>query len=138
MKRLRFLPVALILLLPGTMFATPLDVDVILDLLDAGVTEESIQRYVERNHYTVDLTADDLVDLKKAGASDELIAFLQETGAASAQAEDKTQTAPAMTYESEGTEEAVEYNSPDVYVGFGFGIGFGYPYYGYPYYYSPY
>src|SRR5258705_11168174 len=121
MKKLLFLLVAIPFLFPGALCAKPLDldVDVILDLLEAGVSEESIQRYVERNHYTVDLTPDALVDLKKAGASDELIAFLQETEAASAQAEDKTQTAPAMTYESEGTEEAVAYHSPDGVLGFG-------------------
>src|SRR4029434_7390410 len=95
-------------LFPGVLCAKPLDVEVILDLLEAGVSEESIQRYVERSHYTVDLTADDLVDLKKAGASDELIAFLQETeGVASAPAEGETQTAPAATYESDDTEAAV-------------------------------
>ena len=139
MKRLLLLPVAILFLFSGTLFAAPLDVDVILDLLDAGVSEPSIQRFVERNHYTIQLTADDLVALKKAGASDWLIEFLQETeGAAGTQAEGETQTAPATIDESDGTVEAATYDSPDVYVGFGFGIGFGYPYYYYPYYYPSY
>ena len=141
MKRLLLLPVVMLFVFPGISLAKPIDVDVILDLLDAGVSEASIQRFVEGNRYTVHLTAEDLVNLKKAGASNELIEFLQETEEApSPQAEEETQTAPSMTYESEpgDTVGAVTYSSPDVYVGFGFGIGFGYPYYYSPYYYPYY
>jgi hypothetical protein len=139
MKRLFSLSVVLLTLFAGSVFAKPLDVEVILDLLDAGISEDSIQRFVERNQYTVQLTAGDLVDLKKAGASDELIAFLQETeGASSAQAEGETQTSPSGSYESDEAVNAVEYSSPDVYFGFGVGIGFGYPYYYSPYYYPGY
>ncbi|MCI0657277.1 MAG: hypothetical protein L0170_09430 [Acidobacteria bacterium] len=145
MKRLFLLPVVMLFLFPGISLAKPIDVEVILDLLDAGVSEASIQRFVGSNRYTVQLTAEDLVNLKKAGASDELIEFLQETEEApSPQAEEETHTAPSTTYESDDTVGAVTYSSPDVYFGFGVGIGFGYPYYSsyyypyYPYYYSGY
>jgi hypothetical protein len=142
MKRLLFLPVVMLFVFPGISLAKPIDVDIILDLLDAGVSEASIQRFVESNQYTVQLTAKDLVNLKKAGASDELIEFLQHTEEApSPPAEEETQTAPSTTDELGETVEAVTYSSPDVYFGFGVGIGFGYPYYYssyYPYYYPGY
>src|SRR4030095_4806473 len=78
MKSLKLLPLAFLLLIPVFSYAKSIDVDVILDLLDSRVSEASIQRFVERNQFTFQLRAGDLVDLKKAGASDDLIEFLQQ------------------------------------------------------------
>src|SRR5258705_7540079 len=66
------------LLLGGAVAARPLEVGVILDLVGAGVSESSIRHYVERNHFTLDLTAGNLKALKQAGASPDLIAYLQD------------------------------------------------------------
>src|SRR4029077_4425914 len=70
--------VLLTVLLGGTFAARPLAVGVILDLLGAGVSESSVRHYVERNHFTLELTAENLKALKQAGASDDMIAFLQD------------------------------------------------------------
>src|SRR5882672_11455310 len=72
------LALLLTVLLGGTLAARPLAVGVILDLLSAGVSESSVRHYVERNHFTLDLTAENLKALKQAGASDDLIVFLQD------------------------------------------------------------
>jgi hypothetical protein len=152
MKKLLLILVAVIFLLPVTVSATPLQVDVILSLLDAGVSDVSIQRYVERNGFTLNLSADDLKALKKAGASNALVEFLQdrEEGAPSQAAGE--QAGPSTTTE-EGSGYAVESPSPDYGVtsyapSYSFGLYYGYPYYyssyyypyyySYPYYYRPY
>ncbi len=129
---------ALLLLAPVASLAAPLETAVILDLLDAGVSNLSIQRYVERNDFTFDLSSQDLVALKRAGASDDLILFLQ----------DREET-PSRAAEKRNREE---YDSPEYGVGtytpYYYGYAYGYPYfysgfyypYYYPYYsyYSPY
>ena len=123
----------------GVLLAKDLDVDTILDLLRSHVSETSIEKFVERNHFTVNLTADDLMDLKKAGASDQLIEFLQEQEAQAMQyPSEGSQTAPAAGTEGEGEGygSGTGYSSSSVY--FGFGLGFGYPYAYYPYYYPYY
>jgi len=132
MKR-PFLPlVALLFTFSGPLLAKPLDMDTVLDLLNSGVSEVSIQRFVQRNHFTFHLTADDLKDLKKAGASDQFIEFLQDReGESSASGQAESESWPTE-YEAEGADYDVAYASPDVYLGF----GFGYPYY-YPAYYYP-
>ena len=118
MKALKFLPLACLLAISGFLYAKPLDIDVILDLLDSRVSEASIQRFVERNHFTFHLAADDLMDLKKAGASDTLIEFLQQR-------------------ESEGIEEGegtsdedfdygTTYSGSPVYMGYEFGYPYAY------------
>ena len=78
MKTMLLVLAALLLLAPATSLAGPLDTGVILELLDAGVSDVSIQRYVQRNHFTFDLSSQDLKALKRAGASDALIGFLQD------------------------------------------------------------
>ena len=76
MKTMLLALAALFLLAPAVSRAGTLDTGVILELLDAGVSDVSIQRYVQRNHFTFDLSSQDLKALKKAGASDDLIGFL--------------------------------------------------------------
>jgi len=135
----------LLLLVPATSLAKPLDTGVVLELLDAGVSDVSIQRYVQRNQFTFDLTAGDLKALKKAGASDSLISFLQDREEGVLSGDQKEQTRPA-----EGQGEEYDSGSYGVaayapYYSFGFSYGYPYyysdfyypyyyPYYGYPYY----
>jgi hypothetical protein len=137
MKSLKLLPLAFLLLIPVFSYAKSIDVDVILDLLDSRVSEASIQRFVERNQFTFQLSAGDLVDLKKAGASDDLIEFLQqrdeqgrdEQGDGAGQEE----LEPSGDQHGGGAAgyEPIYSGSGGVY----FGVGFGYPYdYYYPYY----
>ncbi len=142
----KILPVlaALLFLLPAVSWAKPVDVGVVLGLLDAGVSDASIQRYVQRNHLTFDLSAEDLEALKKAGASDSLIAFLQdrEEGAP----EGQTQPAPESTgggyAESYQAGDYGDYGVASYVPSYSFGLYFGYPYYYsgfyYPYYYPYY
>ena len=133
MKNLVLL-LAVLFAIAGPVSAKSQDIDAILDLLDSRVSESSIRRFVERNHFTFQLTADNLIDLKKAGASDEFIEFIQEREEDSSSEEAQTQGSKEK--DAESSDYAVSYGSPDVYLGFGF--GFGYPYYSYPYYYSSY
>jgi len=123
----------LTLLLGGAVAARPLEVGVILDLVGAGVSESSIRHYVERNHFTLDLTADNLKALKQAGASDDLIAYLQD------------REEPQAPGEGSGQSDSGEYNgedystegSGDYEVGY-YSPGYSYGFYGYgPAYYSP-
>ena len=104
MKKLLLGLVVLLFLVPAVCQARPLDVNVIVGLLDAGVSDTSIQRYVERNGFSFDLSAEDLVALKKAGATDGLIAFLQdrEGGSSPSTSRDRVET-------SQGTPEVMEY-----------------------------
>src|SRR5262249_1468155 len=149
MNRLPYLLASLILVLlvgfSTPVSARPLDVSVILDLINAGVSESSIHRYGQRNPFTFELAADDLKELKKAGASDQLIEFLQDT-------EEQPETAPEATTdqapgEAGGTMEysneepqtstadyGVAYASPSVTFGFGFGYPYYYSSFYYPYY----
>jgi hypothetical protein len=137
------------LLLPATALAGLLPVDVILGLLDAGVSDLSIQRYVERNKFTFDLKAEDLQALKKAGASDGLISFLQdrEEGVPSGMTESESQPSkgsgeePGYVLESPPADYGVSSYAP----AYSFGLYFGYPAYSgyyypynYPYYYPYY
>jgi hypothetical protein len=143
MKSLKFLPLAFLLLFPGFSFAKSLDVEVILDLLGSDVSETSIRRFVERNHFTLDLTAGDLMDLKKAGASDDLIEFLQQREAKEGEKSEEGEVVEpesSGTYEDGGGSADYEaiYSSPGVTFGFGFGYPYYYPSYYYPSYYYPY
>ena len=70
MKKMLLALAVSLLLLPSSSYAKPMDVRVVLDLLDAGVSEISIQRYVQRNHFTFDLAAEDLKALKNRLPSD--------------------------------------------------------------------
>jgi hypothetical protein len=138
MKRYFILSLGMLLAIGTCALAKMIDVDVILDLLNSHVSESSIERFVERNQFAINLTADDLIDLKKAGASDQLIEFLQEKEAGQTGAEQEgTQTSPSSGTEEEGYSGAAAYSSPGVSVGFGIGFGFGYPYAYYPGYYYP-
>jgi hypothetical protein len=141
MKSLKLLSLAFLLMFPVLSYAKSIDVDVILDLLDSRVSEASIQRFVERNQFTFQLSADDLVDLKKAGASDKLIEFLQqhdEQGDQQGQGDEAVQEEMEPSGD-QGDQygggaagyEPLNSGSGGVY----FGVGFGYPYdYYYPYY----
>ena len=158
MKKMLLVLAVLLLLSPATVPAKPMDTGVVLDLLGAGVSEVSIQRYVQRNHFTFDLSAQDLKALKKSGASDSLISFLQdrETGAPSGEQNEPSR--PADGSRDEG-DQGGEYGSSTYgvsivapyYFGFSYGYPYyyadyyypysyypyyGYPYYGYPYYYG--
>jgi len=141
MKTMLLALAALFLLAPATSLAGPLDTDVILELLDAGVSDVSIQRYVQRNHFTFDLSAQDLMALKGAGASDSLIGFLQdrEEGAPSLAQEEQARPSDS----SQDDEEYGEgYYGVSTYAPYYYGYGYGYPYYYsgfyYPYYYPYY
>lgn len=124
------------LLLTGASGSKPLDVGIVLDLLDAGVSENSIRRYVERNDFAFEITAEDLKALKKAGASEDLVAFLQEREAG-AYGENEDRDA-----EDGEADYGVAYSSPGYAYGFAYAYPYYYPAYGYsyyyPYYYSPY
>jgi hypothetical protein len=130
-------------LLGGTIGARPLQVRVILDLLGAGVSEPSVRHYVERNHFTVTLTAGDLAALKQAGASDDLVTFLQNreepqgSGEGSGTADSDVTAAPGDEGQSDGEDSASE---QDLDYGVGYDSpAYSYGYYGYgPAYYSPY
>jgi len=132
---------ALLLLAPATSLASPLDTGVILDLLDAGVSDLSIQRYVQRNHFTFDLASQDLKALKRAGASDALIGFLQdrEEGALSPAQEEQTRPSDLSRDDEEyGEGYDSGYYGVSTYAPYYYGYpyyysGFYYPYY-YPYY----
>ena len=146
MRTRSFLLAALLTLLLGggtVVAARPLHVGVILDLLGAGVSESSVRHYVERNHFTLDLTAENLKALKQAGASDDLIVFLQDREEPQASGEGSGQKDSDVTGSS-GDED--EYNGEDVSseekgdygVGY-YSPGYSYGFYGYgPAYYSPY
>jgi len=144
-KRLSFLLFAILLVIATPLAANEGDIDTLLDLLDAGVSEASIQRYVEKSQLTFQLSAKDLVELKKAGASDTLIEYLQgrdveilpESESVVIEPEDaQTQPIEEEVTEAGGTSTVV-YDSPNVTFGFGIGFGFGYPHF-YSAYYSPY
>jgi hypothetical protein len=126
----------------GNVAARPLDSGVILDLLGAGVSESSVRHYVERNHFTLDLTADDLKALKQAGASDDLISFLQDreelqvSGEGSGRRDSQVTGSSGDEGEYDG-EEASPEDGGDYDVGY-YSPGYSYGYYGYaPVYYSP-
>jgi hypothetical protein len=74
---------SLLLLLAVLLFAAPvcraLDVDDILRLKAAGVTEETILRVVDDARAVLRLSVDDILDLKNAGCSDDLIHALLDT-----------------------------------------------------------
>ena len=138
MKKMLLGLALLLFLVPAVCQARPLGVDVIVGLLDAGVSDTSIQRYVDRNGFSFDLSAEDLVALKKAGSSDTLIAFLQdrEGGSSPATSRDRAES-------SQGVPEALDYGVTSAVPSYSFGIYYGYPYYydswSYsPYYYYPY
>jgi len=154
MKKMLLVLAAVLLVSPATSPAAPLDAGVILELLDAGVSDASIQRYVQRNQFTFDLSAGDLKALKKAGASDSLISFLQDREGGVPPGDPNDQTRPSdMSREDEGYYSGgygVTTYSPYYYFGFSYGYPYyyadyyypyyypyyGYPYYGYPYYYG--
>jgi uncharacterized membrane protein YgcG len=133
MKKMLLGLAVLLFLVPAVCQARPLDVGVVVGLLDAGVSDTSIQRYVERNGFSFDLSAEDLVALKKAGASDALIAFLQdrEGGSPPATSRDRAES-------SQGTSETMEYGVTSAVPSYSFGIYYGYPYYYDSWSYSPY
>jgi hypothetical protein len=145
MNKMLLVLAVLLLLAPTAAPAGPMDTGVILDLMGAGVSEVSIQRYVQRNHFTFDLSAQDLKALKKAGASDSLISFLQdrETGAPSGE---RNEAARSQDGSGNGEEQGGEYGSGtygvSVVAPYYFGFSYGYPYYYadyyYPYYYPYY
>jgi len=120
---------ALCVFLPAGAADRNIDVSVVLDLLDAGVSDASIERYVEKNDFIFELSSRDLKDLKKAGASDALVEFLQsrEEEEYGDDAEGYGVTAYPPSYYSYGLYYGYPYYSS----------GFYYPYY-YPYYYGPY
>jgi hypothetical protein len=144
MKKILLVLAALLLLAPASSLARPLDTGVILELLDAGVSDLSIQRYVQRNHFTFDLSAQDLKTLKRAGASDALIGFLQDREEGPPSLAQEEQTRPSDL--SRDDEEYGEgYDSGDYgvssYAPYYSGYAYGYPYYSgfyYPYYYPYY
>jgi len=84
MKRPRRLAIAsFVVPLLGLLLMAPLalalDVDDILQLKRAGVTEETILRVVEDARAVLRLSVDDILDLKAAGCSDDLIHALLDT-----------------------------------------------------------
>jgi hypothetical protein len=117
---------ALFLFSPAFAADRNIDVSVVLDLLDAGVSDRAIERYVEKNEFAFELSSRDLKDLKEAGASDELIEFLQGR-------------------EDDKYGDAEEYGVSSYPPSYSYGLYYGYPYYYsgfyypyYPYYYGPY
>lgn len=145
MKTMLLALAALFLLAPAVSQAGTLDTGVILELLDAGVSDVSIQRYVQRNHFTFDLSSQDLKALKRAGASDGLIGFLQdrEEGAPSPDQEERTRPSETSR-DDEGQGEGTVTGDYGVgtYSPYYYGFAYGYPYYYsgfyYPYYYPYY
>ncbi len=62
-----------------TAIAVTLTVDDVIDLLLAGVSEETILQAVEESESVFHLSVDDIIDLRQAGASDDLIRELMDT-----------------------------------------------------------
>jgi len=144
-------------LLTSSAPAKPLEIGVVLDLLDARVSGPAIRHYVERNRFTFDLSADDLKALKKAGASDDLVAFLQsreegQNPALSVEGRAKIDERSGSKVRGEGDEAVgeddeygttaegdygVAYSSPDYAYDFYYAYPTYYPTFYYPYYYYP-
>jgi len=70
--------------------AEPVSLDDVVRLLDADVGEEIIRKQFRRTGSSIDLGVEDILRLQAAGASDELISFLLDSGAGGA-----ASTAPA-------------------------------------------
>jgi hypothetical protein len=67
----------IMLFLIGCLGAVEADsIDDIMKMLKAGVGEEVIKAHIEHKGLTFDLSTKDILDLKKAGASDGLLAFM--------------------------------------------------------------
>jgi hypothetical protein len=66
--------------------AEPMSLDDVVRLLDAEVGEEIIRKQMLRTESSIDLDVEDILRLQAAGASHELIAFLQDSGAGPAAA----------------------------------------------------
>lgn len=104
-------------------------------LVAAGLSDEVVLAYVKANGPVAKLSADDLIDLKKAGASDKILAAAAAPVATPAPAvqERVIQQQPVVqtTYV-----QTPAYTSSYYYGGYG-GYGY-YPYYGYGYGYPSY
>src|SRR5713101_5901106 len=128
-------------LLTSSAQAKPLDIGVVLDLLDARVSEPSIRHYVERNRFSFDLSADDLKALKKAGASDDLVAFLQsreggQNSALSVDGRAKTDERSGRQVEGEGDEAVGEDDEYGTTAEGDYGVAYSSPGYAYDSYYA--
>lgn len=61
---------------------TPSQVDLVVQMVKAGISEGLIIKTLQKNGKAVDLTPSDMIKLKDAGASDNLIAFMMDSTAA--------------------------------------------------------
>jgi uncharacterized membrane protein YgcG len=122
MRKIPVLLAALALLFwTGAAFARTTDVAVVIDLLQEGVSEKTIRRYVDAKDLTFRISPEDLKALQKAGASERLIDFLLDRE------------------EEAAEEEGYAADSGGYSGGFHTHLGFywGYPYYS-PFVYDPY
>ena len=107
-------------------------------LAAAGISDDVIVSYIKANGGVARLSADDVIELKQAGATEKVLSVaLGTTPASSAPAAESRNYTAERTYDTPSTTyvynttPASYYTTPAV----SYSIGFGYPYY-YPYYYS--
>ena len=71
-----FLAALLLTMIPGPGVLGDVTKDDVKNLLQIGTSEPGIRAYVEAHRPVVELSGDDLRDLRAAGASDDLLVFL--------------------------------------------------------------
>jgi hypothetical protein len=143
----RRVPMSKIMLTVGFAVAMPLlalanvTKEEIKKLVSAGISDEVILTYIRTHGPVVPLSADDLVDLKRAGAGDRLLAGLVGSPATPAAAQAPAPpvvaapAAPAGSYTETVVAPSYAYVSPAYYAGYPYYYSsYYYPYY--PYYYS--
>ena len=127
---------------PATHFSNPLLNDIVR-MSAAGMRNDTIIAYVRARQSRLDvaLTADDLIELRRAGVEEPVIQYLASVASF---AGGGSSTAPAPRYSNdsgEGETVAVDpgYSGyPRYYGGWGWGWGWGWPYYGYGWWGGPY
>jgi hypothetical protein len=121
---------AAFLMLSGSMILANVTKEDVKKLLVAGVSENTIVLYIRQNAPASPLTADDLIDLKGAGASDAVLNALQDASRTSAS---------ASSYSSAGSTTSPDYAPTTYYYSYPYSYSYPYPYYYYyPYYSYPY
>jgi hypothetical protein len=68
--------VAIAVLIPAASFAQPMDVDEVVKLVKNQISDNIIIARIEETESYFNLSTDDLIDLKEAGASDSLVQYM--------------------------------------------------------------
>lgn len=120
------LSIALLAVFP---LATSADVtkEEIRKLAAAGISEEVIVSFIRRHGPVASLSADDLVELKKAGAGEKVLAACVNAPAPTVPTPRASYTTPASYAYEEPAYIYSSYYRP--YSWYGYGYGYGWPYY---------